>query len=160
MAYRIGFGYDVHQLRENESLILGGCKIDYSLGTVAHSDGDVLVHAICDAILGAAKLGDIVTHFPDNNNKYIIVNSMTLLSESYNMVKKAGYLLNNIDCTICLEKPKLKDYIKQIEQNLAKVLETDILNISVKATTTEKLGFVGSQEGISAYCAAMLKNVE
>lgn len=155
MSYRIGFGYDVHKLAEGRKLILGGIEIPSEKGCVAHSDGDVLIHAICDAILGAAGLGDIGTHFPDTNPLYKDISSTILLEECLKKIKEKGFTLNNIDNTICLQKPKLSNYKGQISNSLKKL--TGIEEISVKATTTEKLGFVGEEKGISAYSVVMLQ---
>jgi len=157
MDFRIGQGFDVHQLAEGESFIIGGIDIPHSKGTVAHSDGDVLIHAICDALLGSLNLRDIGYHFPDTSNQFKNIDSKILLKESYQLVKDKGYELVNIDSTICLQKPKIKDYIEPMKQSLAKVLEVDVDQISIKATTTEKLGFVGREEGISAHVAVLVK---
>jgi len=157
MDFRIGQGFDVHQLAEGESFIIGGIDIPHSKGTVAHSDGDVLIHAICDALLGSLNLRDIGFHFPDTSNQFKNIDSKILLKESYQLVKDKGYELVNIDSTICLQKPKIKDYIEPMKQSLAQVLEVDVDRISIKATTTEKLGFVGREEGISAQVAVLVK---
>lgn len=153
---KIGFGYDVHKLKVGESLILGGVKINSELGTVGHSDADVLIHSICDALLGAANLRDIGFHFPDNSSKYKDIDSTILLKETLSLLKEKNYKIGNIDTTICLEKPKLKDYIEDIKSSLSKVLEIDIDDVSIKATTTEKLGFVGKLEGISVHAVALI----
>ncbi len=157
MDFRIGQGFDVHQLAEGESFIIGGIDIPHSKGTVAHSDGDVLIHAICDALLGSLNLRDIGFHFPDTSNQFKNIDSKILLKESYQLVKDKGYELVNIDSTICLQKPKIKDYIEPMKQSLAQVLEVDVDRISIKATTTEKLGFVGREEGISAQVAVLVR---
>ncbi len=157
MDFRIGQGFDVHQLAEGESFIIGGIDIPHSKGTVAHSDGDVLIHAICDALLGSLNLRDIGYHFPDTSNQFKNIDSKILLKESYQLVKDKGYELVNIDSTICLQKPKIKDYIEPMKQSLAQVLEVDVDRISIKATTTEKLGFVGREEGISAQVAVLVR---
>jgi len=156
MNIRIGKGYDVHQLAKGEKLIIGGVEIPFEKGTVAHSDGDVLIHAICDALLGAAAMGDIGVHFPDNSDLYKNIDSMILLERTMLILRKEGYSIGNIDSTICLENPKLKDYIYEMRKRIATVLHSDISNISVKATTTEKLGFIGRGEGISAYAVALI----
>lgn len=159
MEFRIGQGYDVHQLAEGETLWLGGILIPHHKGTVAHSDGDVVIHAICDAILGAVKLGDIGTNFPDNSAEFKNIDSKILLDKSYQLVKGKGYEIVNIDCTISAQKPKLKPFIPEMEIAMAKVLQIDIDQISVKATTTESLGFEGREEGISVNAVALLKKL-
>lgn len=155
--YRVGIGYDVHRLAEGETLWLGGIKIPHEKGTVAHSDGDVLIHAICDALLGAAKLGDIGSHFPDISERYKNIDSKKLLYESYEMVKGKKYRLVNVDATIVAQRPKLKDFIAEMENCIAQVLELPINDISIKATTTEQLGFEGREEGISAQAVVLLQ---
>ena len=157
--FRIGCGYDVHQLKENNSLILGGVTIPHYKGTVAHSDGDVVLHAICDALLGAANLGDIGYHFPDTNPRYKDVDSKILLSKVMNMIREKGYELGNIDSTICLQKPKVGIYIPKMKKSLAYCMSVPQDLISIKATTTEKIGFVGREEGVSAYCTVLINNV-
>ncbi|MFP3859883.1 MAG: 2-C-methyl-D-erythritol 2,4-cyclodiphosphate synthase [Bacteroidales bacterium] len=158
MSYRIGFGYDVHQLAEGRKLILGGIEIPSEKGCVAHSDGDVLIHAICDAILGAAALGDIGTHFPDTDPHYKDISSSILLEECLKKIKEKDFILINIDSTICLQKPKLSNYKGQISNSLKNL--TGIEDVSVKATTTEKLGFVGEERGVSAYSVVMLQKIQ
>lgn len=159
MDFRIGFGYDVHQLAEGETLWLGGILIPHHKGTVAHSDGDVVIHAICDAILGAVKLGDIGTNFPDNSTEFKNIDSKILLDKSYQLAKNRGYEIVNIDCTISAQQPKLKPFIPEMEITMAKVLQVDVDQISVKATTTEKLGFEGREEGISVNAVVLLKKL-
>lgn len=154
---RIGFGYDVHRLTEGRRLILGGVIIPYEKGLLGHSDADVLLHSISDAILGAAALGDIGKHFPDNDPKYKDADSLELLKKAYEAVKKKGYRLGNLDATICAQAPKLSPYIEKMRENISKILQCDIDSISVKATTTEKLGFVGEGAGISSYCVCILE---
>lgn len=154
---RIGFGYDVHKLSENRKLILGGIEIPHTLGLLGHSDADVLVHSIMDAMLGALSLGDIGKHFPDTDGQYKDIDSMVLLARVKEIISAKGYEVGNIDCTICAQKPKLSPYIETMRENLANVLETDVTNISVKATTTETLGFTGREEGISSYAVCLLK---
>ena len=154
---RVGFGYDVHQLTPNRKLILGGVEIPHSLGLLGHSDADVLVHSIMDALLGALALGDIGKHFPDTDSQYKNIDSMLLLEKVKEIISAEGYQVGNIDCTLCAQKPKLLPYIETMRQNIAKVLGTDVKNISVKATTTEKLGFVGKEEGISSYAVCLLQ---
>ena len=157
MDFRIGQGYDVHRLAEGETLWLGGILIPHTKGTVAHSDGDVLIHAICDALLGALKLRDIGTHFPDNSDEFKNIDSKILLKKSYDLVKGKGFEIVNIDSTISAQQPKLKPFIPDMEKVMAEVLEIDIDKVSVKATTTEKLGFEGREEGISASAVVLLK---
>ena len=159
MQIRTGFGYDAHRLAEGESLILGGVKLEHSKGTVAHSDGDVLLHAISDALLGAAALKDIGTHFPDNDPKYKNVDSLNLLRLSYDLVKKQGYQLGNLDATIALQQPKIKPFIDQMCFRIAEAIGEPVEKISVKATTTEKLGFVGKEEGIEAYASVLIQAI-
>ena len=160
MNIRIGQGYDVHKLEEGETLILGGVEIKHTKGTVAHSDGDVLIHAICDALLGAANLRDIGYHFPDTSSNFKNIDSKILLSETYELIKEKGFLIGNIDCTICLQEPKLKDIIEPMKDTLANVLSLEKDKISIKATTTEKLGFVGRTEGISSQVVALIYKKE
>jgi len=157
MGYRIGSGYDVHALAEGETLWLGGILIPHDKGLIAHSDGDVLLHAICDALLGAAKLRDIGTHFPDTSSDYKNVDSKVLLAETYRLVNEKGYTLVNLDATIAAQRPKLRDFIPLMEEIIAKVLKTDVEAINIKATTTEKLGFEGREEGISAQAVVLLE---
>lgn len=159
MLIRVGFGYDVHQLKAGENLVIGGIKINYEKGSVGHSDGDVLIHAICDALLGAANLRDIGYHFPDTSAKYKNIDSRLLLKDVHLLLKEKGYTLGNIDSTICLQKPKIGEYINKMQVELAEILETVIDNISIKATTTEKLGFIGAEEGISAYAVVLIEKL-
>ncbi len=157
--YRIGQGYDVHRLEDGETLWLGGILIPHGKGTVAYSDGDVLLHAVCDALLGAANLGDIGTHFPDTSSEFKDVDSKILLKETYALVKSKGYELVNMDSTISAQQPKLNPYIPEMKSVIAKILGVDSERISIKATTTEKLGFEGREEGISALSVALLKKI-
>jgi 2-C-methyl-D-erythritol 2,4-cyclodiphosphate synthase len=157
MNYRIGLGYDVHQLATGEDLWLGGILIPHDKGTIAHSDGDVLLHAICDALLGAAGLRDIGYHFPDTDIAYKNVSSKKLLSAVYHKVKEMGYSLVNLDATICAQRPKLKDLIPGMEVVIAEVLESTTEQINIKATTTEKLGFEGREEGISVQAIVLIE---
>ena len=150
---RIGFGYDVHALTEGRKLILGGVNIPHEKGLLGHSDADVLIHAIMDALLGAAALGDIGKHFPDNDNSFKDIDSMLLLSKTGDILSSNGYIINNIDSTIVAQAPKVAPYIETMRSNIAKTLNIDISKVSVKATTTEHLGFEGRKEGISAYSA-------
>lgn len=158
MEFRIGQGYDVHRLAMGETLWLGGVLIPHNKGTVAHSDGDVLIHAICDALLGALKLGDIGTHFPDIDAKYKNIDSKVLLQKSYELVKEMGYELVNLDSTISAQKPRLNPFIPEMERTMAAILGVNVSCISVKATTTEQLGFEGREEGISVSAVALLKS--
>lgn len=159
MNFRVGQGYDVHRLAEGETLWLGGILIPHNKGTVAHSDGDVVIHAICDALLGAAKLRDIGTHFPDNSAEYKNIDSKILLKRTGLLVKEKGYEIVNIDCTISAQQPKLKTFIPEMETTLARVLEIEVDQVSVKATTTEKLGFEGREEGISVNAVVLVKKL-
>ena len=158
--YRIGFGYDVHALVQDRELWLGGIKVPHTLGLLGHSDADVLIHAICDAMLGAANLKDIGYHFPDTSSDFKNIDSKILLKECNRLISEKGYTIVNIDSTICAQKPKLKDYIDPMRECLAGVLEIDADCVSVKATTTEKLGFVGKEEGIAAQAVVLLKNIK
>ena len=160
MPFRIGFGYDVHQLKSGEKLIIGGIEIPHYKGSVGHSDADVLIHAICDAILGAANLRDIGFHFPDNSSVYKNIDSKVLLKKSVSLIRDKGYKIANIDSTINLQKPKIIEYIPEMQKILAKTIEFDIDLISIKATTTEKLGFVGKEEGISASAIVLIEKFE
>lgn len=160
MDLRIGYGFDVHRLAEGETLWLGGILILHHKGTVAHSDGDVLLHAICDALLGAVKLRDIGTHFPDDASEFKNIDSKILLKKSYELVKNHGYQIVNIDSTVRAQQPKLKPYIPEIEETIARVLEVEPGQISVKATTTEKMGFEGREEGISASAVVLLQKLK
>lgn len=153
---RIGQGYDVHRLVEGRELWLCGVKLDYELGLLGHSDADVAIHALCDAILGALALGDIGKHFPDSDPRYKGIDSKNLLSEVCTLMRGNGYDMGNCDITICAERPKLRPYIDTMRQTLAEVINIPVDNISVKATTTERLGFTGRMEGISAYAVTLL----
>ncbi len=153
---RIGHGYDVHRLVENRKLILGGVDIPYEKGLLGHSDADVLLHAVCDALLGAAALGDIGKHFPDSDPTYKGIDSRKLLRYVINLIGKNGYSVGNIDCTVIAQQPKLKDYIDNMRQNIAEDCGVDISCVNVKATTEEKLGFTGDGSGISAHAVCIL----
>ena len=157
MKIRVGFGYDVHRLEEGYALWLGGIKVEHSKGSVGHSDGDVLIHAICDAMLGAANLRDIGVHFPDNDKSLKGIDSKILLKKTLEIIKFKGFQIGNIDSTICLQRPKIKDLIPEMQSVLASVLEISNEDLSIKATTTEKLGFVGQEEGIAAYAVVLLE---
>ena len=154
---RIGFGYDVHRLVEDRKLILGGVEVPYEKGLLGHSDADVLVHALMDAMLGAAGMGDIGRHFPDNADRYKGISSMILLQKVTELLTEAGYMVNNIDVTVVAQRPKLAGFIPQMEQNLADVLQVATDAVNVKATTTEKLGFEGEGLGISAYAVCSVE---
>ncbi|HEY5511236.1 MAG TPA: 2-C-methyl-D-erythritol 2,4-cyclodiphosphate synthase [Prolixibacteraceae bacterium] len=156
MSFRIGLGYDVHQLAAGEELWLGGILIPHEKGTVAHSDGDVLLHAICDALLGATGMRDIGYHFPDTDVAYKNIDSKKLLSEVYRKVKEKGYRLVNLDATISAQKPMLRDWIPAMEVIIAEILESSAEQINIKATTTEKLGFEGREEGISVQAVVLI----
>lgn len=159
MNIRIGHGYDVHRLCENRKLILGGVDIPYEKGLMGHSDADVLVHAVMDSLLGALALGDIGKHFPDTDPKYSGADSIMLLKHVYNLINENGYSLGNIDATILAQKPKLAPYIDSMRENIANAIGCDISQVSVKATTEEKLGFTGEGLGISAHCVALLQKI-
>lgn len=154
---RIGIGYDVHCLVEGRKLTIGGENIDYEKGLLGHSDADVLIHAIMDSILGALAMKDIGFHFPDTDEAYKDIDSKVLLKKVYNIMDSSGYEVNNIDSVVACEEPKLKDYIDNMRKNISNILKTNIENISIKATTTEKLGFVGRKEGISAQAVCILR---
>ena len=154
---RIGFGYDVHKLVEGRKLFIGGIEIPHTHGLLGHSDADVLIHAICDALLGAAALRDIGYHFPDTAAEYDGIDSKILLVKTMRLVRDAGYELGNIDATVCAEAPKLNPHIEKMRQCLAECMNVDIGDIYKKATTTEKLGFTGRREGISAYAVALIR---
>jgi 2-C-methyl-D-erythritol 2,4-cyclodiphosphate synthase len=156
MKIRIGQGIDFHRLEDGLPLWLGGIAIPSDKGCVAHSDGDVLIHAICDALLGAAGLRDIGFYFPDTSNEYKNIDSKILLRKTHEFIREKGFDIENIDCTICLEKPKLSPYIPEMIKTIALVLSTDHENIAIKATTTEKLGFIGREEGIAAFASALI----
>jgi 2-C-methyl-D-erythritol 2,4-cyclodiphosphate synthase len=156
MNIKVGIGYDVHQLEEGLKFVLGGVPLAHEKGPVAHSDGDVLIHAICDALLGAANLRDIGTHFPDTSEDFAGVDSKLLLKKTVALLNESGFKIGNIDSTVCLQRPKVKEYIPVMQETLARVLDIPLENLSIKATTTEKLGFVGREEGISAYAVVLL----
>lgn len=157
---RIGMGYDVHRLVPERDLILGGIKIEYELGLLGHSDADVLLHAIMDAVLGAAALGDIGKHFPDTDPAYKGISSIRLMEHVCELVQKEGYCVGNIDATIIAQRPKMRPYIEQMRGNIAKALRVDVSQINVKATTEEGLGFTGEGAGISAQAICILKNID
>ena len=153
---RIGFGYDVHRFAEGRELWLGGINIPHHQGLLGHSDADVLIHAICDALLGAAALGDIGKHFPDTDPRYKGIDSKILLTETSKLITSAGFTIQNIDTTIAMQAPKIAPYIEQMRSKLSELLNLDLGQVSVKATTTEKLGFEGREEGVSVYAVVLL----
>ena len=157
MDFRTGNGYDVHQLAEGLPLVLGGVKIPHTKGCVAQSDGDVLIHALCDALLGALALGDIGQHFPDTSDDYAGIDSRILLARVVTMVREAGWEIVNVDNTLLAQKPKIAPFIPQMRQALAEEMAIPVTSVSVKATTTERLGFVGREEGIAAYATCLLR---
>jgi 2-C-methyl-D-erythritol 2,4-cyclodiphosphate synthase len=157
---RVGSGFDVHQLTQNRPLVLGGVEIEHEKGLLGHSDADVLLHALMDAILGALALGDIGVHFPPNDDRYLDANSMELLVQVVQMMEKEGYSIGNADLTIVAEKPKMAPHILLMRQNIANALKTEINYISVKATTTERLGFIGKGEGIAAFASVLLEETK
>lgn len=157
MNFRIGFGYDVHRLQEGLPLWLGGVNIEHHAGALGHSDADVLLHAICDALLGAAALGDIGEHFPDTDPAYKGISSSILLQETIQLIRSKGYEIGNIDSTVCLQTPKIKPYIPEMRKQIAQILNVNEAVVSVKATTEERLGFTGREEGISAYAVALIR---
>ena len=157
MSYRIGFGVDFHQLTEGREFWLGGVLIPHDKGTLGHSDADVLLHAICDAMLGAACLGDIGVHFPDNDLAYKNIDSKILLQKGFELIIAAGYKIVNIDSTVCLEEPRIKKYVPQMQETIARITSLKITDVSIKATTTEKMGFVGRKEGLVAYATILLE---
>lgn len=156
IPFRIGYGYDVHQMVEGRELWLGGVLIPHCKGALGHSDADVLLHAICDALLGALALGDIGKHFPDTSNEFKNIDSKILLLHVSNLLQEKGWKIGNIDSTLCLQKPKIMPYVEEMRQTIAKVLEISPEQVSIKATTKEKLGFVGREEGLEASAVALV----
>ncbi len=157
--FRTGIGFDVHAFAENRKLIIGGVEIPNNKGLLGHSDADVLIHAICDALLGALALGDIGQHFPDNDEKLKDADSKMFLKNVYELVEQRGYKLGNLDSVVAMQKPKLSPYISKMKMNIAEILKAEVDQISIKATTTEKLGFIGREEGVSAFATVLiLKN--
>ncbi len=157
MKIRVGFGFDVHKLVEDRELWIGGIKLEHEKGLLGHSDADVLLHAICDALLGAAHMRDIGYHFPDTASEYEMIDSKILLKKTVDLIATKGYIVGNIDATICAERPKMKNHIPAMQKCIADVIGIDEEDVSVKATTTEKLGFTGRQEGISAYATVLIQ---
>ncbi|MBR7065863.1 MAG: 2-C-methyl-D-erythritol 2,4-cyclodiphosphate synthase [Prevotella sp.] len=160
MKIRVGFGYDVHQLTEGRDLWLGGIKIDHRLGLLGHSDADVLIHAVADAILGAANMRDIGFHFPDTSDDTLDMDSKVILRDVVALIATKGYRVGNIDATVCAERPKLNPHIPAMQQCMAQIIGCDIDDVSIKATTTERLGFTGREEGISAYATVLIEKTE
>jgi len=158
MSFRIGFGFDVHQLQENARFTLGGVQVDHGKGGVGHSDADVVIHAICDALLGAANLGDIGIHFPPSDDAYQDIDSKALLHEVSLKLKDQPYTIGNIDVTVCLQKPKITSYLPSMKAAIADWASINEDQISIKATTTEKLGYVGQEKGVSAYAIALIQS--
>jgi len=158
IPFRVGFGYDVHPLRENIPFALGGLIIPHEKGALGHSDADTLIHALCDALLGAANLGDIGIHFPDTSPEYKGIDSKILLEKTMALVREQGYEMSNADLTVCLQRPKIKDYIPEMKKILAEVMQAESGQISIKATTGEKMGFVGREEGICVYAMVLIYN--
>ena len=157
MKIRVGFGFDVHKLVTGRELWLGGIRLEHEMGLLGHSDADVLIHAICDALLGAANMRDIGYHFPDNSADFKNIDSKILLAKTVKLIAEKGYRVGNVDATVCAERPKLKKFIPGMQEVLARVMEVDVDDVSIKATTTEKLGFTGREEGISAYATVLLE---
>jgi len=156
LPFRIGFGIDFHQLVTGREFWIGGVQLPHTKGALGHSDADVLLHAICDALLGAACLGDIGVHFPDTSAEFKNIDSKILLQKTLRLVAEAGYKIGNIDSTVCLEEPKIKSYIPQMQKVIAEILSVEENAVSIKATTSEKMGFVGREEGVAAYATALL----
>ena len=157
MSFRIGFGIDFHQMVEERDLWIGGVKIPHHKGAKGHSDADVLLHAICDAMLGALSLGDIGVHFPDTDAAYKNIDSKILLQRTVELISAKGYRVVNLDSSLCLEAPKIKPYVNSMQETIASILQVDVSDVSVKATTTEKMGFVGREEGLVAYATVLLE---
>ena len=157
MKIKVGFGFDVHQLKDGLNFWLGGIKVPHTKGGLGHSDADVLIHAICDALLGASNLGDIGKYFPDSSEEFKGIDSKILLKEVVKLISEKGYSINNIDSTICLQKPKIGSHIPEMQKVLSNCMNIDVEDISIKATTTEKLSFVGREEGVSAYATVLIQ---
>jgi len=159
MSFRIGQGVDFHQLAEGRELWLGGVKVDHSKGALGHSDADVLLHAICDALLGALALGDIGVHFPDTDMRYKNIDSKILFADTVKLIAAEGYQIVNIDSTLCLQAPKIKPYVPQMQEAIASIAGITVKDVSIKATTTEQMGFVGREEGLVAYATVLLQRI-
>ncbi len=157
MKIRVGFGFDVHQLKEGKDLWLGGIQLQHTKGAVGHSDADVLIHAICDALLGASGMRDIGFHFPDTSSEFKGIDSKLLLARVMTLLQKEGYSIGNIDCTLVLERPKINPHIELMKQTLASILNVDTTDIAIKATTNEQMGYVGREEGVCAYAVALIQ---
>lgn len=157
MKIRVGFGYDVHQLVPGRELWIGGIRIEHEMGLLGHSDADVLIHAICDALLGAANMRDIGFHFPDKDPHYKNIDSKILLRKTVELIAEKGYKVGNVDATVCAERPKLNPHIPAMQQVLSEIMYIDLDDVSIKATTTEKLGFTGREEGIAAYAVVLIE---
>lgn len=160
MSYRIGSGIDFHRFEEGRAFWLGGVKIPHHQGALGHSDADVLLHAICDALLGALSLGDIGLHFPNTDPQYKDIDSKKLLEKTIALVRKEGYAVVNVDSTVCLEEPKIKPYTEQMREAIAAILEIQTRDISIKATTTEQMGFAGKKEGLMAFATVLLERID
>lgn len=154
--FRIGFGFDVHRLESGRDFFLGGILIPHNKGALGHSDADVLIHSICDALLGAANLGDIGKHFPDTSADFKNIDSKILLERVTSLVHENGYAIGNVDCTLCLEKPKIAKHIPEMQQVLSRIMKIEINDVSIKATTNEKMGFIGREEGVTSYAVALI----
>ncbi len=159
MSIRIGYGIDYHRLEAGRDLWIGGIKIPHSKGSIGHSDADVLLHAICDALLGALALGDIGTHFPDTDAAYKDIDSKILLSKTFELIQTEGYTIVNVDASLCLQEPKIKPYIAEMQQVIAGLLNLGVKDVSIKATTTELMGFVGREEGLTAHAVVLLQKI-
>ena len=157
MKIRVGFGYDVHQLVPERELWIGGVRIEHEMGLLGHSDADVLIHAICDALLGAANMRDIGFHFSDKDPQYKNIDSKILLQKTIELIAEKGYKVGNVDATVCAERPKLNPHIPAMQQVLSEIMQIDLDEVSIKATTTEKLGFTGREEGIAAYAVVLIE---
>ena len=157
MKIRVGFGYDVHQLVPERELWIGGVRIEHEMGLLGHSDADVLIHAICDALLGSANMRDIGFHFPDKDPHYKNIDSKILLRKTIELIAEKGYKVGNVDATVCAERPKLNPHIPAMQQVLSEIMQIDLGEVSIKATTTEKLGFTGREEGIAAYAVVLIE---
>jgi len=157
MKLKVGFGFDVHQLKENHPFVLGGITLDHSKGAFGHSDADVLVHAICDALLGAANLRDIGHHFKNTDEQWRGISSLILLTECVKMLTEKGYSINNVDAMLCLEAPKINPHVPEMKENIAKAMSIDVEDISIKATTNETMGFIGREEGVVAYAVCLIQ---
>lgn len=160
MNIKVGFGYDMHRLKADRKLWLGGVCLEHEMGLEGHSDADVLIHAICDSILGAANLRDIGYNFPDTAKQFENIDSKILLTKTIQLIEEKGYRIGNVDSTVCAERPKLNPYIPEMQRVIAGILKTDLDNVSIKATTSEKMGFVGREEGITAYAVALIYKLE